>query len=301
MWIRLKKQVFRPNTVISPLQASEIMRVKIKITALMDNIASEHKGLIAEHGLSYYIETEESKILFDCGGSIHPFINAKKMNLSFEEVHTVVFSHGHYDHAAGFIDAVDIINPDRVVTGKDFFEEKYAYNGTILTYLGSGFDRNFLQKHNIEHIICEQVYEIDPNCYVLGNFERMVEFESISERFVVLKNGQLIQDDFHDEVCLVIKSNKGLVVVLGCSHPGVLNILRTVQRIFKSEIYAVFGGTHLVEADESRIQTTLDEMKTLGVELICMSHCSGNQAIEMAKIREGIISTPLTVGSTVII
>lgn len=273
----------------------------MKITALMDNLTSEHKGLIAEHGLSYYIDTNKSKILFDCGGSIHPFINAKKMNLSFEAVHTVVFSHGHYDHAAGFIDAVDIINPDRVVTGKDFFEEKYAYDGTIFTYLGSGFDKKFLQKHNIKHIICEQVYEIDQNCYALGDFERTTEFENIPERFVVLKDDQLIHDDFHDEVCLVIKSVKGLVVVLGCSHPGVLNMLRSVQRIFKSKIYAVFGGTHLVEADESRIRSTLDEMKTLGVELICMSHCSGNQAIEMAKMSKGIISTPLTVGSTVII
>lgn len=271
----------------------------MKITALMDNLSSEHKGLIAEHGLSYYIDTEESKILFDCGGSIHPFINAKKMNVSFEEVHTVVFSHGHYDHAAGFIDAADIINPDRVVTGNDFFDEKYAANPPIFTYLGCGFDEKFLQNHNIEHIICEQVYEIDRNCYVLGDFERTTAFESIPERFVVLKNGQWIQDDFHDEVCLVIKSAKGLVVVLGCSHPGVLNMLRSVQQIFKSRIYAVFGGTHLVEADENRIQLTLNEMKTLGVELICMSHCSGNQAIEMAKTSKGIISTPLTVGSTV--
>lgn len=273
----------------------------MKITALMDNIPSEHKGLIAEHGLSYYIDTGESKLVFDCGGSIHPFINAKKMNISFDEVSTVVFSHGHYDHAAGFIDAADIIKPKKVITGKDFFNEKYAYNGTVFTYLGTGFDENFLSKRNMEHIVCEQVHEIDKNCYAIGNFKRTTKFEMIPERFVVKENGQFVKDDFHDEICLVIKSEKGLAVVLGCSHPGVLNMLNSIQLLFKSKIYALFGGTHLIEADESRIQTSLDEMKTLGVELICMSHCSGSQAIEIAREYKGISSAPLSVGSTVIL
>ena len=267
----------------------------------MDNIPSEHKGLIAEHGLSYFIDTGISKLLFDCGGSIYPITNAKKMNVSFEEVNTVVFSHGHYDHAAGFIDSANIINPKSIITGKDFFDEKYAYDGTILTYLGTGFDERFLDERNMEHIICEQVYEIDQNCYAIGDFKRTTKFETIPERFVVLQNNQFIQDDFHDEICLIIKSKKGLVVVLGCSHPGVLNMLQSIQTIFQSKIYAVFGGTHLVEADESRIKTSLDEMKSLGIELIGMSHCSGSQAIEMAKEYNGISSAPLSVGSTIII
>lgn len=273
----------------------------MKITALMDNIASENKGLIAEHGLSYFIDTGESKLLFDCGGSIHPILNAKKMNVSFEEVDTVVFSHGHYDHAAGFVDTADFISPKYIVTGKDFFDEKYAYDGTILTYLGIGFDEKFLNEKNVRHIICEQVYKIDENCYAVGGFKRKIEFETIPERFVILKDGQMKQDDFHDEICLVMKSKKGLVVVLGCSHPGVLNMLHFIQSIFKNKIYAVFGGTHLVEADKSRILKSLDEMKLLGVELMCMSHCSGNQTIKLAKECKNVNSVPLSVGSSVII
>lgn len=273
----------------------------MKITALMDNIASEHKGLIAEHGLSYFVDTGETQLLFDCGGSSHPFLNAEKMNLSLSEVETVVLSHGHYDHAAGFKDAMDVITPKRLITGTDFFEEKYAYDGIIATYLGTGFGEEFVTKHKVEHVVCEKQLKLDNYAYVISDFKRETPFETIPERFVIRKENQFIKDDFHDEVCLVIESEKGLVVVLGCSHPGVLNMLSSIQNILKKPIYAVFGGTHLIEADEKRIECSLQKMKEMGVGLICMSHCSGNQSIEMAKEFDGIQSVPLSVGSTIII
>lgn len=273
----------------------------MKITALMDNVASEHKGLISEHGLSYFIDTGKSHIIFDCGGSIHPFENAKKMNISFDKVNDVVFSHGHYDHSAGFREAEHLICPKRVITGKDFFDEKYAYDGTIITYLGNGFGKEFLKEKGIKHIVCEKEFQIDDNCFVISDFERIIPFEKIPERFFILKEEKLIRDDFHDEVCLVIKSKKGLIVVLGCSHPGLLNMLRRIHTFFDQNIYAVFGGTHLVEADEKRIRVSLEEMKTLGIEVLCMSHCSGNKAIDIAREFQGITSVPLSVGSTFII
>lgn len=273
----------------------------MKVIALMDNINSEHKGLIAEHGLSFFIDTGETKLVFDCGGSINPFLNARQLNVSFEDVKTVIISHGHYDHGTGFIDAVDIIKPKKLITGKGFLREKYAYNGTTQTYLGVGFDKNFLDNKKISHIECSDIYQIDSNCYVISNFTRNHEFETIPNRFVFYDNGEIELDDFSDEVCLVVDTEKGLVVIVGCSHPGIMNMLCSIKERFNKDIYAVFGGTHLVEADEYRIKESLKEMKTLGVKATFMSHCSGEKAIEIARNTEGIIAAPLKVGGVVII
>lgn len=273
----------------------------MKIVALMDNISSEHRGLIAEHGLSFFIDTGETKLVFDCGGSINPFFNARKLNISFDDVETVVISHGHYDHGTGFIEGVDIIKPKKLITGKGFLREKYAYNGITQTYLGVGFDKNFLEDKKISHIECSDIYQLDSKSYIVSNFSRTHEFETIPDRFVFYDNGEITLDNFSDEVCLVIETEKGLVVIVGCSHPGIMNILCSIKEKFKKNIYAVFGGTHLVEADEDRIKKSLEEMKTLGIVATYMSHCSGEKAVEIARNTEGIIAAPLKVGGVVII
>ena len=112
---------------------------------------------------------------------------------------------------------------------------------------------------------------------VIGNFERRYEFEQIPDRFVLRKNDKWEKDDFSDEICLVLDGTEGQTVIVGCSHPGILNILTTVQERFGKPIRAVFGGTHLVEADEKRIRITLDKMKQMGVGLIGFNHCSGEE------------------------
>lgn len=271
----------------------------MKIVALMDNMASEHRALTAEHGLSFFVDTGESQLVFDCGSTDNPLKNAEKLNISFERVDTVVISHGHYDHGGGFRQAASVIQPKILVTGKGFFEEKYAYNGETMTYLGTGFDRAFLEQKEIAHVACHDLYQIDSKSYVVGRFDRTHVFEQIPNRFVLLKEGDIVPDLFTDEVCLVIDTATGLVVVVGCAHPGIMNMLTSIHQRFQKKICAVFGGTHLMEADEERIEETLREMKALGVERTYMSHCSGEKAILMARETEGLIAAPLPVGGVV--
>ena len=80
---------------------------------------------------------------------------------------------------------------------------------------------------------------------------------------------------------MVIKTDEGLVVVTGCSHPGILNILSTIKERFGMDIWAVYGGTHLVEASDERLARTLVELKKLGVKLLGFSHCSGEKIVEL--------------------
>ena len=122
---------------------------------VMDNLAGEQKAMKAEHGLSFYVETGDMRILFDFGAGRHALENALRLGIRPEQADIAVGSHGHYDHAAGYRDFVAAGLSCPLVTGNGFFEEKYARNGLKATYLGTGFDSLFLEEHGIRHMVCD--------------------------------------------------------------------------------------------------------------------------------------------------
>lgn len=271
----------------------------ISIKTLLENSGSRNRSLLFEHGLSFFITINGNSYLFDCSGGDKFIKNAKKMNVDLSKIKSVILSHSHYDHSCGFIDLVNNFNIEKLYTGKSYFHTKYSFDGMKYSYLGCGFDKEFLKKNHIEHIICNDILKLEENLYLIGNFQRKYEFETSPDRFVVDRENIIEKDNFEDEICLVIKTNKGLVVVTGCSHPGILNILSTIKNIFKEDIYAVYGGTHLVEANESRLEKTLDEMEKLGVKILGFSHCSGEKVIELIKNDKRFLSCQLNTGDEI--
>ena len=90
----------------------------------------------------------------------------------------------------------------------------------------------------------------------------------------------MVEDEFPDEVCLVIEDVKGLIVIAGCSHPGILNMIESVRERFGKPVYAVFGGSHLVEADEARLAETMKILGDMGIAIAGFNHCTGDVAQE---------------------
>lgn len=270
----------------------------VKIVTLMDNLSSEHKNLTAEHGLSFYIETEEAKILFDFGGGENTWKNAGKLNIPLKEVTHLVFSHSHYDHAAGFIPlaALGYTDHKTVIHGPEFFQEKYALGENKYTYLGCGFTKEYMRQHSEEEVMCEGMMSIGDGIHVIGAFDRTHEMEQVPARFVKESPKGMVQDLFEDEICLAIDTPKGLVVIVGCSHPGILNMLQTVKKRLNRPIHAVIGGTHLVEADGERVKQSIEEMKSMGIVLLGINHCSGAAAEQMIREDTQVSSCHLGVG-----
>lgn len=250
----------------------------IVIRTLLENNLSRNRSLTAEHGLSFLVETERLKILFDCSAGSAARENAGKMNVSIEDVDYVVLSHSHYDHAGGYPDMAAHGVCASLITGPKFFEDKYARDGGKYTYLGCGFGASFLEANGIEHRVCEGCETLDEGCYVVGGFRRIYDFEKVPARFVRETKNGMVSDDFPDEVCLVLESEKGLVMVVGCSHPGILNMIESVRERFGRPVYAVFGGSHLVEADEARIAETVKLLKDMGIASVGFNHCTGDAA-----------------------
>lgn len=271
----------------------------ITIKTLLENSGSKNRSLLFEHGLSFFITVDDNSYLFDCSGGDKFLKNAKKMNVDLSKIKGVILSHSHFDHCCGFLDLVENFKINNIYTGKKFFDTKYSFNGLKYSYLGCGFDENFLKKNNISHTVCKNLIELEKNLFIIGNFKRNYDFEMSPKRFVVDRGDKIEIDNFEDEICIVIKTSEGLVVVTGCSHPGILNMLSSIKDIFNEKIYAVYGGTHLVEADDSRLEKTLAEMKKLGVKILGFSHCSGEKITELIKKDDEFLSCQLNTGDEI--
>jgi len=257
-------------------------KMSIKITTLIENKADENNVLINEHGLSLYIEIDEMKILFDTGQSGDFIKNAEKLKINLDKLEYVILSHGHYDHSGGFRKLVDNTNKSfKLIVGSGFFNKKYKLVEESYKSNGNNFDEVFIVENNISiKYINQDSLNITEDVIIFSNFEKNTEFEVLNKNFYKKQNEEYISDDFADEIVLVLKHKKGLIIILGCSHVGVTNILKTIITRTGMPIYCIIGGSHLIEADELRLKGTIEFLKENNISMLRLSHCTGENAIK---------------------
>ncbi|WP_297418282.1 MBL fold metallo-hydrolase [Clostridium sp.] len=264
--------------------------MSLKITTLIENNSDKNNILYSEHGLSLYIEINEKKILFDTGQSGDFIKNAEKLKIDLNDLDFVVLSHGHYDHSGGFGKLAENINISfKLIIGSGFFNKKYKLiEDEKYKFNGNSFDEEFINQTNISVTnIDEDILNITEDVMVFLNFERKNDFEFLNRKFYVKKNDEYVLDDFSDEIVLGIKHEKGLVIIVGCSHVGLVNILETIIKRTGMPICAVVGGSHLIEADEQRLNNTINYLKEKNIRIFRLSHCTGNSAVEKLKSEFG--------------
>lgn len=232
-------------------------------------------ALECEHGISIFIKGEQSTFVFDCGHTGLAWKNAVNLGIDLSAINFAVISHSHYDHAGGFPALLKYVKPKILYTGIDFWLEKFSRADENFTYKGAGFTANDLLHWNIQQKICHDVLQLDDKIFLVGNFKRQFDFETIPKKFVRGENK--LPDTFSDEICIVLRGGDGLTVIVGCSHVGILNILSTVAKRFNEKIIRVIGGTHLLNADDERIEKTLSAFKNFGVRDLKLCHCSGEK------------------------
>lgn len=248
------------------------MGMKLRVLVEDKNFNS---ALENEHGLSIFVESDSAKFLFDCGNTEIAWQNAIKLGIDLSEINFVVISHAHYDHAGGFPALLKYVTPKILYTGKDFWIEKFSRADDKFLYKGAGFTSKNLKDWKVKQKICHDVLKIDDKIFLVGNFIRRFEFEKIPAKFVRGENK--LPDTFSDEICMVIRGNDGLNIIVGCSHVGILNIVSTIAERFNEKIFRVIGGIHLLNADDERINKTLSELKNFGVQDFKLCHCSGEK------------------------
>ena len=274
----------------------------MKVTTLIEN-ETGRRDLKAEHGLSFLVETDGKKILFDAGSSFAVWENAEKLGIFPDQVDILVLSHNHYDHGGGVLPGIRLgLAPEAVVCGEGFFDEKYRKKESegAYTILGSGLTRKILEENSGGLLVCRELLRLTDHCYAAGRFKRANKWEEISNKFLRRRDGQMEPDDFGEEICLVLlpESRKAAGVIAGCSHPGIVNMLDTLQeRFLERKAAFVAGGIHLKDAGQERRRRTLEALKQMGVEQLWLNHCSGELTGEgLCGGKEGITAGRLRAG-----
>jgi 7,8-dihydropterin-6-yl-methyl-4-(beta-D-ribofuranosyl)aminobenzene 5'-phosphate synthase len=272
----------------------------VKITTLTENTNEYHPGLVNEFGISAFIETPDCNVLFDTGKLGNIIGNAEKLGVDLQKTDAVVLSHDHYDHCGGVKAFVEKVNPNdyALYVGKSFFDnmQKYHYSpggGPKLdftdghegyTYIGTNFDKAYLDQHNVKiKYVDRDELKLSEQISLFGNFKPTDREKMNPAMRLKVGDNKYILDEFTEEVALAVDTNKGLFIVTGCSHTGILNIMETIKARTGKPIYGVVGGTHLIEADAARIQDTIDAFNQMDIEKIGLAHCTGELAVNTFK------------------
>ena len=254
----------------------------LKITTLIENELNRDENLNAEHGISLYVEVDGKKILFDTGQSGNFIENAEKLNIDLNDLDYVVISHSHYDHSGGFEKLIEEHdNNFKLFLGQGFFKEKHSLSGDIYRYVGSPFKEELLKEKNIDTEYISNIKQITENVMIITDFERDSEYENINESMFLKEGEEFVFDEFKDEVALAIDTDKGMVVLVGCSHPGIVNMLETIIKRTGKDIYAVIGGTHLMKEGDEKINKIINYFKEKEIKQVGACHCTGKQGETM--------------------
>lgn len=268
----------------------------MKITTLIENTQDEKELLINEHGLSIFIESSFGNILYDTGKTGDFIENAKKLNIDLSTIDTLILSHAHYDHCGGVKRLLETynINP-RLIVSEDFFKksDKYHYSDGNLnadfakeagyTYVGIEFDEEYIKSKNVKiEYLKDSMMKVNDEVFVFSKFKKYHDFEKENKNMQIkISDDEYVVDPFSDEISIGLKTKDGLVILLGCAHPGFLNITDSIREVSGEKIAGIIGGTHLIEADEERINKSVDYLNSLGVKILGLSHCTGEK---VAKI-----------------
>lgn len=250
-----------------------------RLVVLVENTASG-RGILAEHGLSFWIERGARRVLFDAGQGYALRHNAQQLGIPLETADALVLSHGHYDHTGGLGEVLDEIPAARIFCHPFALSSRYvrSADGSVREI---GMPRGVAEKIRVlENTVWTQApTEIFPGLSVTGPIPRANGFED--------SGGAFYQDEacrrpdaFPDDQALFLEAKQGTWVLLGCAHAGVINTLNYVRELTGNRpLCGVIGGMHLVSADQERLGRTVEELCRMGVRCLMPAHCTGFHAM----------------------
>jgi 7,8-dihydropterin-6-yl-methyl-4-(beta-D-ribofuranosyl)aminobenzene 5'-phosphate synthase len=249
--------------------------MEVKITTLSENSAGA--GCIGEWGLSMLVEADGKKILFDTGAGVAAVHNADLMGVDFSTIDKMVLSHGHYDHTGGLLEVMKRAGKQEIIAHPDVWARKYgSLDNTPARYVGIPFIRESLEVMGASFNLTTEPVKLSEHITTTGEVPMLNDYETVETYLRVMEGNDLKQDKINDDLSLVIDTDFGLVVVLGCAHHGIVNNLQRAKKVTgKDNIYAAIGGTHLVHASKDRLEKTAAALLEMGVQYLGVSHCTG--------------------------
>lgn len=257
---------------------------RFTVTAVVENAPRE--GFVTEHGLSLWIDTPQGAILFDTGQGKALAPNAEHLNIDLATADFLVLSHGHYDHT-GAIEAVLARNDSlMLIHHPEVFRTRFSVRtGETPRDIGiSAAAAAAIRALPPRRTCCATApVELVPGIGTTGEVPRATPYEDVGGPFFLDPEGQT-PDTIPDDQSLWIKTDKGLVVICGCAHSGVVNTVHQARRVTgEHRVAGLIGGFHLNAASETRLRETARVLLDWNVGFIMPCHCSGQAATEYLR------------------
>jgi 7,8-dihydropterin-6-yl-methyl-4-(beta-D-ribofuranosyl)aminobenzene 5'-phosphate synthase len=256
----------------------------VTITMLINN--EMPAPLKSEHGLSFWIQFGGKNILFDTGQSDALIHNADLLDIDLSKTDTVVLSHGHYDHTGGLSAILDIAPDAEVYLHPDAAKMRYSCHPDKAA-----------KEISMPQAACEKLAAcaakgrvtytnkprtLGPTIMATGPIPRLTDYEDVGGPFYLDSQCQT-PDPLNDDQALLIATSKGLVVILGCAHAGVINTLEYAAALKNQPIDAVIGGMHLKTAPAARLSKTCESIRKFDIKQLIPCHCTGKTAADALK------------------
>lgn len=252
--------------------------MKARLTILCENSVGSPFGVIGEHGFACHVETDKGDYLFDTGQGFGILHNALALGRDLRKIDAVMISHGHYDHTGGLPAVLKLRGKVPVYGHPDMFVERFIRFEGRERDIGIPFRRSWLESLGAEFRLGTGMTEVGPGVYLTGQIPRKTSYEKGDASMVArLEDGRTLDPDpILDDLSLIVEADKGLILVLGCAHAGMVNIIEHVMaETGRDRIHAVIGGTHLGFSGETQFEETLAAVDRYRIERVGVSHCTG--------------------------
>lgn len=247
----------------------------MQVTVVVENFCT-NRLLKSEWGYCLYLESASTHLLFDTGSEGHAFShNLQALNIDPSKIEHIVFSHSHFDHTGGLVDAV-MLAPQARRWGSDAMSRQRWGDADHKRHSGGGALFSSVLTDPIDNW-----YKItdDVIAFTVPQNERDPRFVNAKNMWEETPDGKIVPDTFADDLSLLVKGEKGISVVLGCAHAGLPNILRYAQQTFEvREFDTVLGGTHLSAATDKELPIWIEALKAFKVNRWRPNHCTGFKA-----------------------
>jgi len=259
-----------------------------KITILAEDSVLYESPYLGQHGVSFLLEgisgKERKNILIDVGQNSEALLhNMKIMGISPSIIDAVILTHCHYDHTQGITTMLRHIGKKDlpVIAHTDLFRLHFItepYHRLVGIMPGDSKDE--IERAGGSISLSKEPVMIMPGIMTTGEVPRRNDFEKVGIALKTIENRNIVDDGMLDDTSLIANINDiGLVIITGCSHAGIINIVSYAKEITGvSKVEAIIGGLHLVDAADDVINRTVKELDTMNVSWISAGHCTGFKA-----------------------
>jgi 7,8-dihydropterin-6-yl-methyl-4-(beta-D-ribofuranosyl)aminobenzene 5'-phosphate synthase len=237
---------------------------------------------VAEHGLSIFMETDRGNYLLDTGQGKAIVNNALVLGIDLRTIKGIIMSHHHWDHTGGLGPVLDLKGAVDIYAHPDFFKESYSVTGNTARYIGVPYPRPLLEAKGAKFNFSAEFRQIEPGLWLTGEVPRHTDYE-LGDRKQMIRSGEgYVKDDLQDDQSVVVETEKGLFIILGCCHSGIINTLSYImEKMGRRPIYAVIGGTHLGPVSDMQRDKSIAALKEFNIERLGVSHCTGQKTASL--------------------